>query len=75
MSEELESEEKPVKSKIQVLREEISKSCPNLPSYKILEMCEQYGLEFNFPDVNTYRLFMILAAAESKILQLTDKEE
>lgn len=58
------------KSEIQIFREKLAKECPVLPDHKILEMCQHYGMEYQIPDVNTYRLFSLLAAAELKLIKL-----
>jgi hypothetical protein len=57
------------KTPIQKLRAELSKSCPSLPDYKIIELCQDYGIQYDIPDSNTLRVFMILAAAENKLLK------
>ncbi|WP_057935873.1 hypothetical protein [Algoriphagus resistens] len=56
------------KSDIQLLRADIAASCPNLPDFKIIEMCMDYGIQFEIPDTNTLRLFMLLASAERKLM-------
>lgn len=60
------------KSHLQLLRDEIAASCPNLANYKILEMCEDYGIQYNVPDTNSLRLFMLLASAERKLMNSKD---
>lgn len=54
---------------LQELRKKIASSCPNLPDWKIIEMCSDYGINYDMPDTNTLRLFMILASAEQKLLE------
>lgn len=66
-------EEVEEKSKLEQFRKELAKYCPTLPDYKILEMCEHYGIAYDIPDVNTYRLFSILAAAESQLMKLQEE--
>lgn len=61
------------KSQLQILRESLSKSCPVLPDYKIIEMCEHYGIQYDMPDTNTYRLFTILASAENQLMKLREE--
>ena len=63
------------KSEIQILRESLSKSCPVLPDYKLIEMCNDYGIAYDIPDTNTYRLFSILASAETKLLKLREEPQ
>jgi hypothetical protein len=57
------------KAPIEILRSEISKECPMLPDYKVIEMCDHYGIEYQVLDTNSYRLFTILAAAENRLLK------
>lgn len=66
-------EEQEEKSELQIFRESLVKSCPSLPDYKIIEMCDHYGIQYDLPDVNTYRLFSILAAAEIELMKLREE--
>ncbi len=66
-------DEEQEKTALQILRSDLSKSCPLLPDYKIIEICEDYGINYEVPDGNTLRLFMILAAAEKEILKLREE--
>lgn len=68
----MEEDEKPI---IQRFREELASSCPSLPDYKIIEMCAHYGIQYDIPDVNTYRLFSILAAAENRLIALQEESQ
>lgn len=68
----MEEEEKP---EIQIFREELARNCPSLPDYKIIEMCSHYGINYDMPDVNTYRIFSILAAAEIKLMKLQEESQ
>lgn len=66
-------EELEEKTEVQIFRESLAKSCPSLPDYKIIEMCDHYGIQYDLPDVNTYRLFSILAAAEIELMKLREE--
>lgn len=61
------------KTKIQLFREGLAGNCPTLPDYKIIEMCDHYGIQYEIPDVNVYRLFTLLAAAEMQLMKLREE--
>jgi hypothetical protein len=56
------------KTPLQQLRADLAKSCPNLPDYRIIELCQDYGISYEVPDVNSYRLITLLAAAENRLM-------
>lgn len=60
------------KTELQRLRAQMAASCPVLPNSKIIEMCQDYGIAYDIPDVNTYRLFSILASAERILMDKAD---
>lgn len=68
-------EEVDEKTPIQLFREKLAKNCPSLPDFKIIEMCDHYGINYDIPDVNTYRIFSILAAAESQLMKLQEESQ
>lgn len=68
----MEEEEK--KSKLQLLRSELSGRLRHLPDYKIIELCEDYGIPYDLPDSNTLRILMLLCAAEDLILSMRREE-
>ncbi|AWW32453.1 hypothetical protein DN752_21160 [Echinicola strongylocentroti] len=61
--------EKDEKSPLQLLRSDIQKSCPALADHQIIRLCEDYGIQYDIPDANTLRIFMLLASAEQKLLE------
>lgn len=61
-------------TKKQQLRKELSQATPNLRNDQIVALYDDYGLVFNMPDVDTYRLIALLAGAEEKILSLQEVE-
>lgn len=68
-------EEETALTTLQQLRHEIQKQCPVLPDYKIIELCNDYGINYEIPDVNTYRLISILASAEIKLIELQKEKQ
>jgi len=61
--------EENTKTPLQELRQELSKRLPLLPDYKIIELCQDYGINYEMADVNTLRIYMLLCAAEDMILK------
>lgn len=57
-------------SPLQELRQELSASLRHLPDYKIIQLCQDYGITYEIADANTLRIFMLLCSAEEKILSL-----
>ena len=68
-------EETNEKTPIQELRSELSQKLKHLPDYKIIELCQDYGITYEVADANTLRIFMLLCAAEEKILCLKKEEK
>ncbi len=60
------------KTDIQVLRDQLAASSPTLADFKIIQMCQDYGINYDIPDVNTYRLFAIIASAEQMLLKKSE---
>lgn len=52
----------------QKLRQELSGRLRHLPDYKIIQLCQDYGITYEIADANTLRIFMLLCAAEGLIL-------
>lgn len=69
----MEEEEK--KSKLQLLRSELSGRLRHLPDYKIIELCQDYGISYDLPDSNTLRILMLLCSAEEMILSMKSEDE
>jgi len=61
-------EEENEKTDLQKLRQELSGKLRHLPDYKIIALCEDYGITYDIADANTLRIFMLLCAAEDMIL-------
>lgn len=61
-------EEEKELTKRQLLRQELSTKLQHLPDYKIIELCQDYGITYDLVDANTLRIFMLLCAAEQLIL-------
>jgi hypothetical protein len=64
------SEESTELTDLQKLRRKLSNSLRHLPDYKIIQICQDYGINYDMPDANSIRILMLLAAAEDMILQL-----
>lgn len=62
------------KSPLQQLRTELSAKLRHLPDYKIIELCEDYGIPYDLPDSNTLRILMLLCSAEELILSMRREE-
>jgi len=60
---------------LQELRQELSGQLRHLPEYKIIELCQDYGITYEIADANTLRIFMLLCAAEEKLLSLKQEEK
>lgn len=45
---------------IQKIREEIGSNLRHLPDWKIIELCDDYGITFDGVDANKLRIFMLL---------------
>lgn len=56
-------------SELQLLRRELSMSLQHLPDYKIIELFQDYGIDYSPCDSNQVRILMLLVAAEKKILE------
>ena len=64
-------EDKPSASPLQKLRTQLGQKLQHLPDYKIIELCTDYGIQYELVDANSLRIFMLLAAAEQCILENT----
>lgn len=64
-----EKEEEIPLTPLQKLRNELSGELRHLPDYKIIELCQDYGITYDMADVNTLRIYMLLCAAEQRILR------
>jgi hypothetical protein len=51
----------------QQVRRKIADNCPMIRDDQVMEMMQDYGMEYFPPDSNTLRLCMLLASAERMI--------
>lgn len=55
---------------LQQLRQDLAGKLRHLPDYKIIQLCQDYGISYEIADANTLRIFMLLCAAEDMILSM-----
>lgn len=55
---------------LQELRQQLSGKLKHLPDYKVIQLCQDYGITYEIADANTLLIFMLLCSAEEMILSM-----